>query len=208
MEIIDDTYIEIKCYPITKDEDIFKIILAQRKNNLDQKRFFIDYIQQEELSKYDFNNKDSIKSFRRICATIDSPLIRMGGYNMDPIYLNDDIRYAGIKMSDPSEKILGSFDIRNGIITYSPIFPHFYKERDISKFAHDSYYTTMTFEEIMLNQIDNAIDYYVHIGNYHELKDIREKEKYILEKVSKDQMIEFITNPESGLKVLKRKLNY
>jgi len=60
----------------------------------------------------------------------------------------------------------------------------------------------------MLNQIDNAIDYYVHIGNYHELKDIREKEKYILEKVSKDQMIEFITNPESGLKVLKRKLNY
>jgi len=131
MEIIDDTYIEIKCYPNKKDEDIFKIILAQRKNNLDQKRFFIDYIQQEELSKYDFNNKDSIKSFRRICATIDSPLIRMGGYNMDPIYLNDDIRYAGIKMSDPSEKILGSFDIRNGIITYSPIFPHFYKERDI-----------------------------------------------------------------------------
>lgn len=208
MEIIDDTCIRINCYSINPSDDIFKLILEQRKNNPDQKRFFLDYFPKEELSKYDFNNPNSIKSFRKICASIDSPLMRMGGYNMEPKYLNDDIRYGGIKLSDPYGKILGSFDIRNGIITYSPIFPHFYKERDISKFTYDTYYTTIDFKEIMLNQINNAIEYYVHIGNYHALKDIREKGKYLLEKVSKDQMIEFVSNPEEGSKILKRSLDY
>ena len=33
MEIIDDTYIGINCYSINPSDDIFKLILEQRKNN-------------------------------------------------------------------------------------------------------------------------------------------------------------------------------
>lgn len=121
-------------------------------------------------------------------------------------YLNDDIRHAGIKMSDPYENIYGSFDIRNGIITYSPIFPHFYEERDLIKFANDEYFTTMTFEDIMLKQIELAQDFYVHTGSYHSFKDIEKYGKYILEKVSKDQMTEFVCNEKEGIKILKRNL--
>ena len=59
--------------------------------------------------------------------------------------LQKDIRYAGIKISDPSRNILGQFDIRNHVMTYSPISPYFFEERDLCKFARDDYFTTFSF---------------------------------------------------------------
>lgn len=126
---------------------------------------------------------------------------------MNPTCLSEDIRYAGIKMSDPSGRVSGSFDIRNEIITYSPIFPHFYDERDLCKFANDSYFTTMSFEDIMLAQINRYSDFYVHVGDYSTLKDIHEHGRYILERVSKEEMIEYVNNPDSGAEVYKKYLN-
>lgn len=50
----------------------------------------------------------------------------MGGCNLIDSELDRGIRYSGIKMSDPTGKVFGNFNIGDGKIIYSPIFPHFY----------------------------------------------------------------------------------
>lgn len=158
-------------------------------------------MQQDIANGYDFNNLESLKKFRNDCLRWNSPLQRMGGCNLVEEELKRGIRYAGIKISDPSGKIFGSSNIGDGKIIYSPIFPRFYEERDNIKFANDEYFTTITFEEIMQSQIDLATDFYIHAGNYMALKDILKYGDYIFEKVSKDQMLEFVYEPETGEKI-------
>ena len=132
----------------------------------------------------------------------------MGGCNLVEKEIQRGIRYSGIKISDPSGKILGSFNINEGKIIYSPIFPKFYEERDNIKFANAKYFTTMTFEEIMEKQIDLATEFYIHTGNYMKLQEILKNGEYIFEKITKDQMLEFVSQPEEGQKILKKHLGY
>lgn len=206
MKVYRDTFIGFDEHDCGND-DIFRVILEQRKNSKDKDRFFLKFIPQENLDAYDLNSPVSAKRFREECVGINPPLMFMGGFNMDSNCLSADIRNAGIKMSDPYGKICGSFDIRNGIITYSPIFPRFYEERDLIKFADDEYFTTATFEEIMMQQISLAKGFRLHIGNYRSVKDIVKHGKYVLENISKEQMIEFVTNLEQGAKVLRKTFN-
>ena len=198
-----DNIIEFNQYDINLDEDIFESILAKRKGEFDSQRFFLKYIAEAELSKYDFNNPDSLAQFRNVSK---SPLKGMGGCNLIPDMLQQDIRYAGIKLSDPDKNIVGQFDIRNHIVTYSPIFLFFYEDRDITKFANDEYFTPLTFEELIANQINHANKYFVHVGNYKKPSDIVKYGNYILEEVSKSQMLEFASNPELGSKILTKHL--
>ena len=193
-------------FNLRKDVDIFKTILDERKDRMDSQRFFLEYIPQDIINGYDFNNLESLKKFRNDCLRFDSPLQEMGGCNLVEEELQKGIRYAGIKMSDPSGKVFGSFNISQGKIIYSPIFPHFYEERDNIKFAKDEYFTSITFEEIMEKQIDLATEFYVHTGNYMTLKEIAKYGDYIFEKISKDQMLEFLYQPETGEKVFRKHL--
>ena len=153
-----------------------------------------------------FNNLDSLWEFRKKCGTWDNPIMKMGGCNLRKEEMDKGLRYGGIKMSDPEGKIMGSFDIRDGIMTYSPIFPPFYQERDLIKFANDIYFTTMKFEEIMMQQLNHVSDFYVHIGYYETVKELVKNGRYKLEKVSKDQMVDFINIPEEGEKIYKKNL--
>ena len=66
----------------------------------------------------------------------------------------------------------------------------------------------MTFEEIMEKQIDLATEFYIHTGNYMKLQEILKNGEYIFEKISKDQMLEFVFQPEEGQKILKKHLGY
>lgn len=204
MNVYRDKFYKIEKYVIPRNGDIFETILEQRKDEIDKDRFFLRFIPREKLNGYDLTNPNDAQKFTDMCYSIDSPLMLMGGYNMDPKYLNDDIRDAGIKMSDPYGRIYGSFDVRDNIITYSPFFANFHQERDLCKFANDEYFTTMTFEEIMLNQISKAKELRLHIGNYTSAKDILKNGQYILETVSKNQMISFVQNPEEGAKVYQK----
>lgn len=155
MKVYRDNIFKFEEHIINDSENLFETIVKIRKDDkfdkYDADRFFLEYLPQEKFLDYDLNNPDSIEKFNKVCLASNNPLRLMGGYNMRERDLQKDIRYAGIKMSDPTSKIYGSFDIRNGIITYSPIFPHFYNERDLCKFARDRYFTTATFEEITLN---------------------------------------------------------
>lgn len=205
-KIYRDDFFHLNQYDLGQNGDIFQTILDIRKEEVDSKRFFLNYIPQEVIDRYDFNDEKSLQKFRNTCFKCDSPLQRMGGCNLQPDYLIEGIRYSGIKMSDPSGKIYGSFDINNGVITYSPIFPHFYEERDLIKFANDKYFTTMTFEDIMFQQIELAKEFYVHTGDYTNLKEVAKKGKYIFEKINKNQMIEFVSKSESGEKIYRKYL--
>lgn len=198
---------EFNQYDISSNEDIFGSILEKRENDLDSKRFFLKYIPASLLSKYNFNDENSLNEFRNVHLSIFTDSIKgMGGCNLREEMLEKDIRYAGIKLSDPYKKIPGVFDIRNSVMTYSPIFPFFYEERDLIKFANDTYFTSIPFETILINQINNATKYYIHIGNYQMARETIKYGRYILEQISKEQMIEYATNPELGEKVRKKYL--
>ena len=192
---------------IESEEDIFKIILDTKQNEGKDSRFFLNYISKDELSKYDFENEISLSSFRNVCNAFDSPLKLMGGYNMSESAINKGIMCCGIKISDPFGNIPGVFIINNDVVIYSPIFPLFYEERDISKFANDVYFTTLTFEQIIKSLINQASKFYVHIGNYSQLKDKIKYGDYILEEVEKEKMLTYVSNPENGKKVYSRHLN-
>lgn len=205
-KIYKDDIFRFNQFDLRKDKDIFQTILDERKDKNDSQKFFLEYLPQELANGYDFNNVESLKKFRNDCLRCNSPLQLMGGCNLTEEELKRGIRYSGIKLSDPSGKIFGSFNISDGKIIYSPIFPHFYDERDNIKFANDSYFTTMTFEEIMKSQIELATGFYVHIGNYMTLKEISKNGNYIFEQINKNQMIEFVSNPENGEKILRKHL--
>ena len=206
LKIYRDEIFRFNQFNLRKDGDIFQTILDERKDKKDSQRFFLEFLPQDVANRYDFNNIDSLYKFRDDCLRLTSPLQPMGGCNLVKEELQRGIRYAGKKISDPSGKLLGSFNIIEGKIIYSPIFPHFYDERDNIKFAKDTYFTTMTFEEIMQRQIDLATEFYIHTGNYIAIKDITKYGNYIFEKIDKDQMLEFLYQSESGEKVLRKHL--
>ena len=200
---IDNIY-EFNQYDINDEENIIKSILNTREANL-EKRFFLKYIPSSELSKFNFNDPSSRRQFKKMCYLPRLPIKTIGGCNLEG-NMGNGIREYGIILSDPTEKIKGQFNITDNIMTYSPIFPYFDEQRDLIKFANDTYFTTIPFEVILMNQINYATDYYVHVGNYRKAHEVANYGVYILEKISKEQMIEYATNPELGNKVLKKSL--
>lgn len=197
-----DNIFEFEQYDIDGNKDIFESILAKRQADLD-KRFFLKYISNSELSKYNFNDKSSIKQFRKERISNKFPIKCIGGCNYEG-NMGKEIREFGVILSDPYEKIEGQFNINNRIMTYSPIFPFFYEQRDLIKFADDTYYTSIPFEEVLMNQIENATEYYIHIGNYHTAAEVANYGRYIFERISKNEMIEYATNKELGENVKKK----
>ena len=202
-KIFYDNFFKMNEIKKIKDGDIFESILESRKNDLDKDRFFIGFLPNEELLKYDFNNSKSLSDFRDICSSIDSPIMPMGGCNLWERNMYD-MRISGKKISDPYGKILGVFDIKNGVVTYSPLFAHFYNERDVAKFANDSYFTTMSFEEIMKYYIEKSQEFYVHTDNYISTRDIDRYGRYVLEQISASEMLDFVNNPNCGELILKK----
>lgn len=199
-----DTIINLEQY--TLEKDYFNSLLELRKVTLDN-RFFLEYVSEEILSQYDLNNVESLKEFRNFClSNLISPKKLMGGANMTTEAIEKGIRHSGIKMSDPEGLIYGNFDLRDGKLTYSPIFPFFYEERDLCKFARYKIFTTVPFQTIMMDNIDNSHEFYLHTGKYKTARDIGKYGENIFEMISKDEMISFLKNPHEGEQVLHRYL--
>lgn len=199
-----DRIIDFKQYDINLEDNIFSQIIETRKKKYDAKRFFLRYISSEELAKYDLNNIDSLNEFRDIRCSCLSPVKGMAGCNLMPEFLEKGIRDSGIAISDPNQQIEGQFDIMDGKMYYSPIFPYFYEERDIIKFASEYYLTTIPFDQLVLNQIKFVKEFYVHVRNPKTFKEIYQYGDYVFEEISKNQMIDYVKDPEQGQKVLKK----
>ena len=195
---------EFHQYDIDENGNIIEQILDTRKKEVDSKRFYLNYISLEELSKYDFNNEESLKEFREDCTSLfDSPVKDMGGCNLHPDFLDRGVRDSGIILSDPKKVILGQFDVINDSMIYSPIFPFFYEERDLVKFAQDTYFTTIPFENLVMNQMNYVSYFYVHTRNAKSMEEIK-KGKFVFEEISKDEMTDYLKNPEQGQRVLSK----
>ena len=206
-KIFYDNFFRMNEIELKQNGDVFESILDSRKNDVDAERFFIKFLPSSEYEKYDFSDRSSLREFRDVCFSIDTPIMPMGGCNLWKRYMDEDMRISGKKISDPYGRVLGSFDIRDGIITYSPLFNHFYNERDVAKFANDQYFTTMTFEDIMRLQIEIANKFLVHTDNYTSSRDLNRFGRYVFEEVSSSEMMDFVNNPELGAMVLsKRKI--
>lgn len=200
-KIFYDNFFKMNEIPLSSDGDVFESILDSRKDSFDRERFYIKFLPMGEFQKYDFNSEESLDEFRDICFTVDTPILGMGGCNLWEKYA-DDFRRSGKKISDPYGRIYGSFDIRDGIITYCPLFNQFYKEYDVGKFANSQYFTTMSFEDIMKYQILKAHEFYVHTG-YNIVHGNRE---FILEKINGNEMMDFVTDSKLGEMVLRKKI--
>lgn len=200
--ILRDRIVKFDVLSIDKTEDIFSRILHERINETDRESFFLNYVSSDDLEKYDFTNNESIVQFRDDCISCFDFLKPMGGCNLTEGHKELGIRHYGMKLSDPSGEIPGVFDVNNHVITYSPIFPLFYEERDIVKFARHTYITSLTFQEILINQINNAKEFYVHVDDYATIKERLKYGDYILKKTTREQMLEFVINADKGQKIL------
>ena len=202
-KIFYDSIFGIEEITTINDSDVFTSILKSRELALDKDGFFIDFLPNEEYLKYDLKDLASLREFRAVCSSIDSPILPMGGCNLLDRY-KYDTRISGKKLSDPYGRILGTFDIKSDVITYSPLFAHFYNERDVAKFANDHYFTTIRFEEIMKFYIEHAKEFYVHTDNYTSPRDLNRYGRYVLEQVSVSEMSKFVNEPRTGKLILER----
>ena len=92
--LFNDEIIKFNQYDIDLNkENIFDTILNIRKYGFDRERFFINYITDEVLANFDFNDTDSLNDFRNLPTY---PYKLMGGCNVMSDMLQKDIRYAGI----------------------------------------------------------------------------------------------------------------
>lgn len=193
-----NTYYENKNHDIDEHQfkgDIFTHILKSRQEQERDNKFLLYYLPKEE--KCDFQDNLVKQEFKKEIESPSSPLLLMGGANLENLNKRD-IRLNGIKMTDPYGKIIGSFDIRENMMTYCPLLPNFYAEKDLTNFGTDSYFTTLSFQEIMLTMTKYVKKYYVIVGYNYSPRVIINKGKYIKEQVNKDKMLKFIQNEEAG----------
>ena len=163
----------IKSYDIDLNEDIFKQILDLRKDNPDPYRFYLRYI---DFKLKKIIDEGDIYGFSYLNDFYSK---RMAGCNLTPTAL-DNFETSGIKISDPIGLIRGQIDVRNNIMTYSPITRSFCLQKENPYFAKETYYTTIEFTKLLENQIDHATSFYKHIG--------KDGDSYIKEESSKEKM--------------------
>lgn len=126
----------------------------------------------------------------------------IAGYN--PNCRDDSYRSSGgLKLSDENEKVLGSFSIFPDKVIYNPFSVFFHKERDCFVYFGTHYYTTMSMIEILREVLDDK-DLLVCLGNdYKHLNYVP-----ILEKISREEMVAYATDPLKGEKLLQKRRYY
>lgn len=108
---------------------------------------------------------------------------------------------GGLKLSDNTENVLGSFVVENKRIIYTPDSPAFFDERDSYVYAGRIYYTTMSMPEVLAELLKRKRELLVYMGSKIE------NTKYvdIFDEITKDEMMEYAINPEKGKLLLQRK---
>ena len=102
---------------------------------------------------------------------------------------------GGLKVSDPSGEIKGSFIIQDKKIIYDAACP-FYEERDSSVYGLPTHYTTMSMREIILEELKRKRDYLIYMGTKLDYTLCRCAEQF--DNVTKEEFIDYLINPEKG----------
>lgn len=108
---------------------------------------------------------------------------------------------GGLKISDPTGKIMGSFIIEDERIIYDAAVP-FYEERDAVVYGGLIYYTTFTMQDILLEELQKDKKYLIYYG------ETTENFQYIpqFEEVSREKIIEYATDAEKGKQALQKRI--
>ena len=188
-------------YTVPEDNDIFNFILGTMDSFLD-KSFFIHSISPEEVAKYDLSDKESILMFREdVCDYYRTP--KIAGYNFNENVPEElrCLRTYGIALCDPTQRIIGQFDIFDDFMVYGNDFGTIDGQRDNIKFARTSFYTTIGFETIAKQMINRVNKYYISVSYDQRTSKTLDIGAYYLNPIKKDEMIEFMTKPEKGARV-------
>ena len=100
---------------------------------------------------------------------------------------------GGLKISDPENRINGSFIIEENRIIYDSLQP-FYKEYDCGVYDGKTYYTTMSLLELLKEELKTNREYLIYMGTKIENSGSKE----LFDKVSQEVLLEYAINPEKG----------
>lgn len=110
---------------------------------------------------------------------------------------------GGLKLSDPTKTINGSFIIEEKRIIYDAAEP-FFEERDAFVYSNGPiYYTEMTMIDILREELKRKRRYLIYMGEEVDKK--RPRYNDLFEEVSKEELLEYATNPEKGEEAYSRR---
>lgn len=112
-------------------------------------------------------------------------------------------RSIGLKVSDHTKSICGSFIIEDERIIYEAGEPVF-EERDFGKYSSLNYYTTMSMKDILIEELKKKRKLLIYMGE--KLEGVHYT--HLFEEVSKDELMEYATNPEKGEKAYTNRIFY
>lgn len=110
---------------------------------------------------------------------------------------------SGLKISDPTEKVNGSFIIEEERIIFDAFQP-FFEERDAGRYSGLSYYTEMSMLDILKEELNKERKLLIYMGQ--ELNGVHFND--LFEEVSKEEFLEYAINPEKGVQALARRKHY
>lgn len=169
---------KIKSYYIDPKKDFFEQILELRKDNPNPYKFYIRLANQK---LQDYIARGDVRTFAEL-RDLYSKLL--ASCNLDSTALEDDLESGGIRISDPSGLVEGQISIINHIMTYSPALEPIYTQEEDTKFAREIYYTGITFNALLINQIKHAKTFRQCVG--------KNENGYIKEELSKEKMIKLV----------------
>ena len=161
--------------------------------------FSVSCLAQNKDGQLDQMTKEAwIEAFQEKCRVSDSSIEWFRAYEEYPWWGKDGL--IPVRVGNK-----WGFADTNAIIVIEPQFKnvsYFYEERDVFKFANDIYFTSIPFEDIVLNQINYVEKFYVHTRYAKSSKELMKTGYYILDEISKDEMKSYLSNPEQGNQIL------
>ena len=198
MNFYEDIIFKIKKYDVPEGVDLLTAVLNVQNQTSDPSRFYLRFVPESVLSEYDLNDPDSAHRFRKACWHISSPQKGMCACNLRDFSCGSH----GLKISDPEEQIEGTFIIDGYRLTYSPIVPRVYEERDISKYANTIYFTSAPFSKIMQDLIAKSNRFRLH--SHYEI--VKYDTVPVIKEISREEMLTFATDSNLGNQVLQEYL--
>ncbi len=180
-------------------------LIEYRVINLDSNTSTLDYLKKNNFSfnlrHVDHKTFESLQASNKIIVVERKPLVGYG--KLKGTHFRQS---GGLKISDPDERISGSFIIEDKRIIYEAGEP-FYRERDSFVYFNGvRYYTEMSMLDILKEELNQERQYLIYMGQKFE----KEKMCYIdqFEEVSKDELLEYAIDSEKGEYSLKMRSYY
>lgn len=158
----------------------------------------LDYLVRERLFSFRLHEVSDVSFFRLLCSdeVLDESKRKLvAGFSLLPN--NDIYKTGGLRLSDPTLRIPGSFVIRPSEIVYSPFLPFFWNERCAYMYGGENYYTTLEYRDLLRELLLTQRSLLLHYG----------KDEMFHPKMSNVSLLDmeiFMTYPGAGKEIIRR----